>query len=600
VTFALTLARPGPHTLLATVSNARPEEFDTANDSATAPIEVRVYDGDGAVVTEERNATEVGAQILRSGGNAVDAAAAVVFALNVTFPHTTGIGGGSTILVHLANGENFALDAREKAPAAADPRMFVGKTTNMNLFNQSGCTVGVPGTLAAVELMLDRWGTMSLPDTLKRPIELAEDGFQVGGALNSATTEDRAGFQPETRAVFRLADGSPLPVGQLLRQPDLAKTFRLIARDGSSALYTGEIAPALVAAQTRTRVAGCEGRMNLADLAAYRVGVTRPIFARYRGYDVVSAPPSSSGGVVVLQALEMMQRFPLGDANAGYGFAAVKTMNVMVESLRLALADRARWLGEDDPTTGYVVPVQCLLSGEYTALRSALISPTGRIPTANAGDPCAPGPGAPVEFEQPEAPHTTHFSIVDKWGNMVSFTTTLTDGFGTGITVPGYGFVLNDSLVNFNLAPLRNPATGDPGANDAGPSKRAMGNTAPVLIFRDGEPLVATGTWGGAWIPSLVLQVVSNVIDHEMPIQQAVDAPRFWLNGPEAGIAWNAGFPAETIDSLRALGQRFTRLPAPRPTALGSAQSIAVDPVTFDLSAASDKRSPDGAAIVLP
>ena len=584
------------HRLLASVSNAYPAEFDTANDSDSAPIDVRVYDGDGVVVTEEAHATDVGAAILRAGGNAIDAAAAVQFALSVTRPHTTGIGGGSTILLHLADGENYTIDAREKAPASADPAMFVGRTP-LNLRNQSGCAVGVPGTLAAVDVMLRRWGTMSLAGTLRQPIQLAVDGFPVGFDLAGATTEDRAAFQPETRAVFRLPNGDPLPVGYWLKQPDLAKTFRLLALKGPSAFYEGEIAPALVAAQARTRATGCAGGMTLADLAAYTVKVRSPIVVGYRGYDVASVPSSSAGGLVVLQALELMQRFPLGDESLGYGAGAGKTLNVMIEATRLALADRDMWMGDDDPSSGYPVPLQCLLSDEYTALRSGLISDSARILIAAPGDPCAAKLGTPSELDQSEGAHTTHFSIVDKWGNMVSFTTTLTDGFGTGITVPGYGFALNDSLVNFNLSPAKNPATGDPGVNDAGPNRRARGNTAPVLVFKDGEPLVATGAWGGGWIPSMVLQVVSNVIDHWMPIQQAVDAPRFWLNGPAAGIGVNAGFSDASMAYLRSLGHRIGQ---PGGATFGATQSLAVDPGTFTLYGAPDKRSRDGSAVVLP
>jgi gamma-glutamyltranspeptidase / glutathione hydrolase len=600
VTLTLALARPGAHTLSATVSDASPAEFRTTNNSDTAPLDVRVYNGDGAVVTEETLATGVGVDMLKAGGNAIDAAAAIQFALSVTFPHTTGIGGGSTIVVHLANGENFVIDAREKAPSAADPSMFVNRTP-LNLRSQSGCAVGVPGALAAVELMLDHWGTRSLAETLQQPIQLAEDGFRVGTQLAIATGSARASTQPETRAILRQPDGTALPTGYLLKQPDLAKTFRLVAEQGSSVLYEGEIAPALVAVQKRTLSTGCEGRMTLADLAAYEPKVTKPISARYRGYDVVTAGPSSAGGVVLLQALRLMERFPLGDAGLGYGPLAGKTLNVMIDALRLALADRDLWLGDDDPAAGYPVPVECLLSDEYTALRSGLISASARIALATAGDPCASGPGVPVEFEDNDSAHTTHFSVVDKWGNMVSFTTTMTDEFGTGITVPGYGFALNDSLANFNLTPVGGP--GNPGVNDAGPNKRARGNTAPVLVFKDGEPLVAAGSPGGGFIPSIVLQVVSNVIDQGMSIQQAVGAPRFWLQNPanvRGTIAWNPTYPAASIEYVRALGQNINLIPAPNPTALGSAQSLAVDPITYALSAASDPRARDGSAVVLP
>jgi gamma-glutamyltranspeptidase/glutathione hydrolase len=551
VAFTLQLPDAPQHTLRVAVSGADPDEYETSNNTDSAPITVRMYDGDGVVATEEWHATDVGAEILRQGGNAIDAAAAVQFALNVTVPHLTGIGGGSTILVHLADGQNFAIDARERAPAAATPTMFVGKSA----LNQSGCTVGVPGTLLAVQAMLDRWGTMSLARTLEPATMLAQDGFPIGEYLALATTDPRAAVQPETRAVFRQPDGTALPVGYWLRQPDLANTFRLIAAQGPFAFYRGEIAPALVAAQTRTRSTGCEGRMTLEDLAHYEIKVRAPISASYRGYHVATAPPSSSGGLVLLQALKLAQRFPLGDPTQGYGPGAGKTLNVDIEALRLALADRTMWMGDDDPEFGSPICVNGLLSSDYTALRSGMISDNARIPVATPGNPCAfDSTAEPLESDQSDEAHTTHFSIIDKWGNMVSFTTTLTDGFGTAIMVPGYGFVLNDSLSNFNLSPKR--ALGDPGANDPAPNRRAMGSTAPVLIFKDGEALVATGAPGSGWIPSMVFQVVSNLLDHGMAIQQAVNAPRFWFNSMQINttIAWNPGFPPESIAYLRGLG----------------------------------------------
>jgi Gamma-glutamyltranspeptidase len=386
VPFTLQLADAGPHTLRVEVSGADPAEYQTSNNSDSTPITVRMYDGDGVVATEEWHATDVGAEILRQGGNAIDAAAAVQFALNVTVPHLTGIGGGSTILVHLADGQDFAIDARERAPAAATPTMFAGKT--LGNLNRSGCAVGVPGTLRAIQVMLDSWGTMSLAQTLEPATTLAEDGFPVGQYLSLSTADARAATQPETRAVFRQPDGSALPVGYWLRQPDLARTFRLIAAEGASAFYTGEIVPALLAAQTRTIATACEGGMTADDLASYKIKVSAPISANYRGYDVVTVPPSSSGGLVLLQALKLAQRFPLGDSSQGYGFGAGKTMNVDIEALRLALADRKIWMGDDDPKAGSPICVEGLLSTDYTALRSATISDAARIPTAAPGNPC--------------------------------------------------------------------------------------------------------------------------------------------------------------------------------------------------------------------
>jgi gamma-glutamyltranspeptidase / glutathione hydrolase len=597
VPFSLQLPDARSHTLRVEISRADPAESDTSNNIARTSITVRMYDGDGVVVTEEWHATDVGAEILRQGGNAIDAAAAVQFALNVTLPHTNGIGGGSTILVHLASGQDFAIDARERAPAAATPTMFVGKTP-LNLRNQSGCAVGVPGTLRALETMLDRWGTISLRRALGPATELAREGFPVGQYLALATTADRAAFQPETRAVFRQPDGTPLPVGYWLRQPDLARTFELIADKGASAFYGGEIAPVLVAAQTRTRSTGCQGTITLDDLAHYEIKLSKPIHVDYRGHDVVTAPPSSSGGLVLLQALELAERFPLGDASHGYGFGSGKTLNVDIEALRLALADRTIWMGDDDPQFGSPICVNGLLSSEYTASRSALIRDDARLPIASPGDPCPFETNERVGFDQGDEGHTTHFSIVDKWGNMVSFTTTLADGFGTGIMVPGYGFVLNDSLMNFNLTPVARPPS-NPGTNDAAPNRRPMGSTAPVLIFDDAEPLVATGAPGFAWIPSTVFQVVSNVIDHAMPIEEAVSSPRFWINGPQAGIGWNPAFSADSMAYLRGLGQPLAPAPSYTP-GFSTSPSLGVDPSTFALHGTSDPRSPDGSAVVLP
>jgi gamma-glutamyltranspeptidase/glutathione hydrolase len=563
----------------------------------------------GAVSTDHWLATEVGEKVLEVGGNAFDAAAAIVFALNVTQPHVAGIGGSSDVVLYSARDDAvYSIDGREKAPAAATADMLDGRTAAELSVN--GVSVGVPGTLLAVQRMLDRWGTRSLADALQPAIGLAEHGVPVGTFLAKDTVSNdtlKAGFPPATKELFR-PGGVPLAAGDLLVQPDLASTFRLIARDGVSAFYRGEIAEAIVAAQAWHTYPGGEGRLTLADLASYDVDVRAALHLDYRGVDVYSAAPSSRGGMVMLEALGLLedQRFPLGGVDGSgnsYDFGRRHAIHAITEALRLALADQV-WVGDPAFRT---VPEAQLLSDAYLRARSALIQPfpTRLTPLTGRGVP----PGDPTAFPVPTvtaAPgdddgsqgHTTHFSVIDRLGNVVSFTTTMADSFGSGILVPGYGFLLNDSLrlfklLNFEEAPR--------------PGLRVAGNMAPTVLMRDGEPMAATGTYGATFIPSLVLNLVLDVVDYRMPLQQAVDASRFWIAQPSGAWAWNHGrrgapsFPQEDIDALRALGP--PRPPIPRPTIeepFGSLASVGVDPTTLDLIGVSDDvRQPDARAVVV-
>ncbi len=605
VAFELELPDARDHHLRVEITDSAPAESSTANNSAATAVTVHMYDADGVVSTDHWIATQVGEQILRSGGNAVDAAAAVQFALNVVDPNLSGIGGGSNILVRLASGETYAIDGREVAPGATTPTMYSGKM--MPAVGMNGYSVGVPGTLRAVDEMLKRWGTMPLADTLQPAIKLADEGVPVGTFLATSSAEKRVlDLQPETIALFRRPDRTPLQVGDILVQHDLANTFRLIAREGPSVFYRGEIAAAIVEAQRRKSptkpIAGSEGRMTLDDLARLDAKVESPISIKYKGYDVIGAPPSTCGGLVVLEALGLLQAggFPLGDAGRpGYGFGKPTTLHVTLEALRLALADRDMWIGDDDVVH---VPVQGLLSPDYLAQRSKLIHETTRIPEPTpAGDPFSYQPPDAVADEVDEsAPgHTTHFSIIDKWGNVVSFTTTLTDAFGSGILVPGYGFLLNDGLANFNLTPRANAATGNPGANDPAPYKRDMGNQSPTILVKDGEPVAATGTYAGLFIPSIVLNVIVDLVDHHMTLQQAVDAPRMWIAQARGDAAVNPGISSETIAAMRAMGDRVALKPVGG-SAIGSASSVGVDTSTFALEGAADtSRIPDARAVVI-
>jgi len=558
----------------------------------------------GVVAVSTPLAAGVGARVLENHGNAIDAAAAIQFALNVVEPEFSGIGGGGFMMVHLAaTGETFMLDCREKAPVAATPDFF--GSLSFSQASTSGISVGVPGTLLCVATALENWGTISVADAIQPAIRLAEEGFNINRFLASDTANPRTAYQPETKAVFRLPDGSPLPEGYLLKQPDLAKTFRLIADQGVDVFYRGEISTAIVEAQKRTRAGAAGiGKMTLADLDQYDVIIREPIIGDYRGYTVMSASPPSSGGLTVIQMLKMLERFPLGDMSQGFGFGETKTLHVMIEAMRLAFADRAVWMGDEDFVE---VPKAGLIDDVYVAMRSALIDPDSRMVLALPDDP---RPYDSVSLiskiklaslsAQPESGHTTHFSVVDKWGNVVSYTTTIEAGWGTGIMVPGYGFLLNNELTDFNLVPTANPDPDNfnPGANDVASEKRPRSSMSPSILFKGDEPIAAYGSPGGSTIINSVFQITLNLIDHGMSIQEAIDAPRIssTTSNPTGGtVSREAGFSDAAIQGLRDLGHTISS----STSTIGSVQAIVIDLQTGKQYGGADQRR-EGTVIGLP
>lgn len=576
----------------------------------------------GVVAVSHPLAAEAGARILEKGGNAIDAAAAVQFMLNVVEPQFSGIGGGGFMMVHLAKtNETFAIDGRERAPAAATPRMFLFTgVPGANLFSlasTSGIAVGVPGTLAVVDQALRRYGTITLADALKPAIDVADNGFRINRflAANIANDGGITSLQPETKALFR-PGGIPLAEGDLLVNKDLAKTFRLIAQNGADVFYKGEIAQAIVDAQSRSRAPVASegaGRMTLADLAAYRTEIRQPITGNYRGYQIASMSPPSSGGLTVVQMLKMLERFPLGDSAQGFGFGATKTMHAMIEAMRLAFADRAVWMGDEDFVH---VPKKGLLDPTYVASRSALINLNSRMATPAAGNPLlydVAGLGAKIKlaaipFEEEKGIYTTHFSIVDKWGNVVSYTTTIEQTWGTGITVPGYGFLLNNELTDFNFTPTLNTATGNPGANDVAALKRPRSSMSPTIVFRNGEPIAAFGSPGGSTIINSVLNMTLNLIDHRMTIQQAIDAPRLSVTSALGTASCEAGqpfmlpaFSTATVTALKALGHFSNSNTGALVcnATIGSVQGVIVDLQTGKQYGGADQRR-EGTVIGLP
>jgi gamma-glutamyltranspeptidase / glutathione hydrolase len=554
VDFLVALAQPGQHTLRAVATDSVPAEWDVAPNARERELYVNRYGADGVVATDHPLATQVGVDVLRSGGNAIDAAAAIQFVLNVTQPHLTGIGGSSNVMVRDGEtGEVTSIDAREAAPAATTPTTYRSAGSRGQV-GPNGYAVGVPGTLRAVEYMLDRWGTRSLSDSLQPAIGFAENGFHVGFHLAFASADPRSRAFPETNALFHRPDGSNLQEGDLLVQPDLARTFRLLADEGPAALYEGEIAEAIVLAQRRRTTAGREGLMTMADLRAYGIDVEEPLALQYGDYDVLTPAPSTSA-VAMLESLGLIREFLADPDNAGYpwGFGTRNSLHVFIEAMRLAFADRDMWIGDERYTN---VPAALLLNHDYLADRSQLIGrETVMCSPVAPGDPFAYGDVSGVESGEAESGHTSHFSVLDRWGNAVVMTSTLADGFGSGIMVPGYGFLLNDSLILFNLTPRANPVTKNPGANDAAGGKRPMGSMTPTLVLRDGEPFLGTGTYSGDFIPSVVLNVVLNVLEYGMPLQSAVDAPRIWGAVANGDVAVNPGFGG-LIVPLRAMGHR--------------------------------------------
>src|SRR5437879_169317 len=343
----------------------------------------------GVVAVSHPLAAAAGARMLRSGGNAIDAAAAIQFALNVVEPEFSGIGGGGFMMVHLAKGQGstFPVEGREKAPASADTTLFTnpdGTNQGFTPASTSGQAVGVTGTLKIVATALQRYGRKHLAEVIQPAIELAENGFTVNFVLAGDATSSRTSFYAETAAVFR-PGGVPLQQGQILKQPDLAKTLRLIAAKGPDVLYRGEIGAAIVAAQRATANGGKPGLMTMQDLADYNIVIREPIVAEYRGYRIAAMSPPSSGGLTMIQALKMIERYPLGDASAGFGFGRAQTLHVMTEAMRLAFADRAAWMGDEDFVP---VPKRGLLDPTYVRERGDLISLTSIISgTAPRDDP---------------------------------------------------------------------------------------------------------------------------------------------------------------------------------------------------------------------
>ena len=584
----------------------------------------------GVVSVANPYAAEAGAKILEQGGNAVDAAVAIAYALNVVEPQSAGIGGGGFMMIHDAKtGKTVIIDSREEAPAGATPDMFVGQ--NFARRSLQGVAVGVPGMVRGTEQALKDYGRLALSDVLQPAIKLADDGFAATprfvASTNCGSATSRAKNSPLAAEYF-CPGGDFRAVGSLVTNKPLAETFRKIAQHGADCFYKPmpekgcDIALGIIEGQKfdqpdRTPI-GKGGSMTLADLAQYEAKLRTPIEGSYRGYRIKSMPPPSSGALTVLQILKMLERFPIGDASQGYGFGAVSTANVMAEAMRIAFADRGVWMADADFVP---VPTRGLLADGYIALRGDLITPGVRLsPNPTADDPrpyevagLRPATRLAVADPAPSFENgTTHFSVVDKWGNVVSYTNTIESGYGIGVfagytasdgTFVNHGFLLNNELTDFNTTPTINAFTGTAGYNDVEPGKRPRSSMAPTMMFNpDGTPLLAYGSPGGATIINSVVNVSMNLIDHGMTLQEAIDAPRLSVASP--GVINSVGalvttvtvdpwFPAATVTGLRDLSYTVNL------SDVGSVQAVYIEPKTGKQYGAADARR-EGTVIGLP
>ena len=530
-----------------------------------------VYGKSGMVATQEAEASRIGLEVLRNGGNAVDAAATVAFALAVTLPSAGNLGGGGFMLVHDAeNGETVAIDYREKAGGKAFRDMFLDEAgeADPEKSRYSGLAVGVPGTVAGMALALERYGTIGLAEALEPAIELAQQGVTVSADLADSLNamQERLQKWPSSAAAFYKDGGVPYEPGETLVQGDLAASLRLIAQQGQGAFYGGPIGERIVAA-----VARAGGHLTIDDFRSYEAVVREPVRGDYRGFEIVSMPPPSSGGVHIVQILNTLEGFPIGFLGAG----GAETIHLMAEAMKLAYADRSEYLGDPDFVD---VPVAALTSEAYAAHLRSLIS-RGR---ARAAAEIAPGDLSPYE-----SPETTHFSIVDAAGNAVANTYTINFGYGTGLVAEGTGILLNNELDDFSAKPGVPNTYGLIGgdANAVAPHKRPLSSMAPTIVLADGAPFLVTGSPGGPRIITTTLQIIMNVIDHGMNIAEATYAPRVHHQWLPDELRTEEGLSPDTIRLLEQKGHRVVV-----GDAMGSTQSIMV--TTAGLFGSSDPRTP--------
>ena len=538
-----------------------------------------VIDNQGMVVSQRKIASEVGAQILKEGGNAVDAAVATGLALAVVLPRAGNLGGGGFMIIHLKEEDrNIAIDYREKAPSGAFRDLFLDENGNYDKKKAqfSLLSAGVPGSVAGFHHALMNYGTLSWEEVLKPAIRLAEEGFEIphdlANTLASKRYRARLSSNEAAAKVFYKEDKSLYKAGEILVQNDLANTLKQLSEFGPDAFYKGEIAKLIVKEMERNG-----GLITLEDLSNYKIAERKPLNGQYKDYKIISMPPSSSGGTHLIQMLNMLEEFPIKEM----GFGSAESIHILAEVMKRAYADRSKYLGDTD---FYKVP-SSLTSKDYAKSLNAFIS-KGKITPSDEISA-----GNPFPYESPD---TTHFSVMDSFGNAVSNTYTLNFSYGSGMMIPGTGMLINNEMDDFSSKPGTPNGYGLLGseANAIEGNKRPLSSMTPTIIFKNDEPYMVFGSPGGSRIITTVLQVALNVMDHDMNIAQAVHSPRIhhqWL--PEI-LMIESGFGPDTERLLTEKGYKLY----PSST-MGSVQAIMKEGDYFYGSA--DPRRPS-AGVAIP
>ncbi|MFY4773820.1 gamma-glutamyltransferase [Metabacillus sp. RGM 3146] len=534
----------------------------------------------GMVATATPYASKIGADVLRKGGNAVDAAVAIQFALNTTEPMMSGIGGGGFMMVYDAKTKKTSIvDSRERAPNGAKPTMFLdqdGKPIPFEKRHIQGNAVGVPGTLKGLDGALKRWGTVPMSKLISPSVKLAEHGFPIDSVLAKAISDNKDKLSRSAAGKVFVPNGVPLKEGDRLVQKDLAKTFKLIQKKGPDVLYRGVAGAALAAEVQRFG-----GTLNTNDLKKYNITWDKPIWGDYKGYQIASMPPPSSGGIFLLQMLKTLDDFHLSQ----YPVKSWQKYHLLSEAMHLSYADRAVYAGDPEFVK---VPEKGLLDPSYISDRQKLISLNTVNPSPKAGDPWKYENGQAnydqkAKQDKKAIGQTTHFTVADKWGNVVSYTTTIEQVFGTGIMVPGYGFMLNNELTDFDAVPG--------GANEVQPNKRPLSSMSPTIVFKDGKPALSVGSPGGPTIIASVLQTILNKLEYGMKLKAAVEEPRIYTNSLSS-YTQEDGIPKDVIEKLNSMGHHFTK-PSEE---IGNVQSIEINGKEGRFKGVADS-SRNGAAI---
>lgn len=561
--------------VLVTVTAAVVMIFGSIGNAATSRHPAR--GNNGVVASSSDIASQVGIDVLKKGGNAVDAAVATAFAMAVTWPTAGNIGGGGFLVYHGADGDATTFDFREKAPLASTKTMYLdddGKVRDNS--NHDGIlAVGVPGTVAGLEMAHQRHGSLDWDELVQPAIDLARKGVPVSWHLHDSFKRNKKWWDmyPSSAKVFLKKDGSFYQPGDTWKQPDLADTLKRIQKNGKDGFYAGTTADLIA-----DFMAANDGIITRDDLAKYDAVEREPVRGTYRGHEIVGMPPPSSGGVAMVQMLNILEGYDLTEI----GHNSALYLHLLTEAMRRAYADRANFLG--DPDFNEDMPVTTLTSKQHADRQRATI------------DLNKASPSDPAKFAQVyESDQTTHFSIVDKEGNMVSLTYTLEHGYGSKIIVEGAGFLLNNEMGDFNAQPGVTNENGAIGteANQIRPEQRMLSSMTPTIVAIDGVPLFATGTPGGKTIINSTMQTVLNIIDHDMNIAEAMSAPRIhhqWL--PDRTQIEARSFSRDTLELYEARGHTIRET-----SAIGSTMGVYRDPETGVLSGSADPRAEDGGAI---